>query len=168
MLIGFSESVIHTTQDTWHQPHGTKARQGRCHPNMVQADVCSGLLVFIFAVEPWERVHKFVNHHADERGFAGQSCVHGASRHECNTANRHKALVAARHPYADIETRKLLLVYTSFLLFSSLKPSFTQTMDAVWPSSASGPDWRDGRSAGAFWFALEWMFTSVGGSIVLA
>lgn len=82
-------------------------------------------------------------------------------------ANRHKTLVTTRHPCGDIETRELPLVYTSFLLFSCLKPSSTQTMGAVWPSSESGPGRQDGRSAGALWFALERMFTSVGG-IVLA
>lgn len=30
----------------------------------------------------------------------------------------------------------------------------------------SGPAWRDRQSAGAAWFALEWMFTAVGGRIV--
>lgn len=37
----------------------------------------------------------------------------------------------------------------------------------MWPSSVSGPGWQGEQSAGALWFALEWMFTSVGGSIVL-
>ena len=80
----------------------------------------------------------------------------------------HKALFSTRHPCGDIEMLKLQLVYTSFPLFSSLKPPFSQTKGTMWPSSVSGPGRQGEQSAGARWFALEWMFTSVGGSIVLA
>lgn len=54
-------------------------------------------------------------------------------------ANRHKALLSTRHPCGDIEMLKLQLVYTSFPLFSSLKPPFSQTIGTMWPSSVSGP-----------------------------
>lgn len=81
-------------------------------------------------------------------------------------ANRHKALLSTRHPCGDIEMLKLQLVYTSFPLFCSLKPPFSQTMGTMWSSSVSGPGRQGEQSAGALWFALEWIFTSVG-SIVL-
>lgn len=89
--------------------------QTRRHPNITQADVGSGLLVFIFAAGPRERFRKFVNHHMDERGRAGQSVQ--SLQGGMHAAKRRKTLVTTRHPCGDIETRKLLLVYTSFLLF---------------------------------------------------
>lgn len=40
-------------------------------------------------------------------------------------AKRHKALLSTRRPCSGIEMLRLQLVYTSFPLFSSLKPPFS-------------------------------------------
>lgn len=157
--------MIHTTHTTKlaapnkAEKTGSKHHRGRCLQRFT---------LFIFPAEPpGERSQICKSSHGREGPCWAELCVQPLQA-GMHVANRRKALVTTRHPCADIETRKLLLVYTSFLPFSSLKPSFAQTMGAVWPSSASGPHRRDRRSAGALWFALERVFTWVGGSIVLA
>lgn len=64
-----------------------------------------------------------------------KDCVQSLPRQNSWTPTGTKQTLTTKHPCRGIEMLKLLLVYTSFPLFSSLKTPFIKTMGTVWPSS---------------------------------
>lgn len=64
-----------------------------------------------------------------------KDCVQSLPRQNSWTPTGTKQMLTTRHPCRGFEMLKLLLVYTCFPLFSSLKTPFIKTMGTVWPSS---------------------------------
>lgn len=117
-----------------------QTRQRRCDPNIIRADVLQRFTLFIFTVEPRERVCKFVNHHTDERGRAGQSCVCRLCRQECT-------LPADTKRWLPPDTHALTLRHESCCLFTqvfSFSPLLSHHLLKQW--AQCGPHLQVGRT----------------------